>query len=229
MIITIDGPAGTGKTTVARTLAEELGFTYFDTGAMYRALTYGVIIQNIDIDNPEVLQAFLDAFPVRIESHFGEKLFFLGDENVSKKIRSNDVTNLVSKVSAIRTVREKLVATQRELSKGVNAVFEGRDMGTVVFPDAKVKIFLTADQKVRAERRYKELVDKDPSNASLTVESVMQDMERRDTYDASRDISPMKPAEDAVIIDTSDLTIDEVVSRIIVLKERHEMKPLNGR
>src|SRR5262249_46207606 len=149
------------------------------------------------------------------------------DEDVTTKIRSSDVTGLVSKFAAMKPVRDKLTATQRELSQGVNAVFEGRDMGTVVFPNAQVKIFLTAEPRVRAERRYKELMQKDPDNIELTLDQVLSDIERRDKFDASRDLSPMRPAEDALIIDTSNLSVDEIVNRIIVLKERWEMKPLN--
>lgn len=224
MIITIDGPAGTGKTTVAKSVAEELGFTYLDTGAMYRALTYGIISKNINADDLDALQAFLDTFPVTMKSHLGEKRFFLGEEDVTDKIRTNGVTQLVSKISAFKVVRDKLVETQREIASGVNAVVEGRDMGTVVFPHANLKIFLTADPRVRAERRYKELKEKNPDDASITVEWVLEDINRRDAYDAGRDISPMKPADDAVIIDTSALSIDDVINRVIVLKEKGETK-----
>ncbi len=223
MIITLDGPAGTGKTTVAKNLADELGFTYFDTGAMYRAITYGVIKYDIDIDNPEALKAFLDQYPVTIESHFNQKRFFLGSEEVTDKIRTKEVTALVSKVSAIRAVRDKLVATQRELAHGVNAVFEGRDMGTVVFPDADVKIYLTATLEVRAKRRFSEL--KDPS---VSLDDVLEAIKKRDELDASRDISPMRPADDAVLIDTSFLTPTEVVNRIMIITRELQDKPLTN-
>lgn len=226
MIITIDGPAGTGKTTVARTVAEELGFTYFDTGAMYRALTYGIITKNVDPDNPEALQAFLDAYPVTIKRHLGDKSIFLGDEDVTQKIRTNGVTALVSKISAFKNVRDKLVLAQKELAQGVNAIFEGRDMGTVVFPNADLKIFLNATPEVRAERRYNELKAKSPDDTSLRLQGVLDDINRRDAYDAGRDISPMKAADNAHIIDTSSLTIEDVVNQIIVLKEKAETKSL---
>lgn len=224
MIITIDGPAGTGKTTVARGLAEALGFTYFDTGAMYRALTYGILSKAINPDAIELINQFLEAFPITIKSHRGEKRICLGDEDCTDKIRTQEVTTLVSKISAYPSVREKLVATQRELSKGVNAVFEGRDMGSVVFPDADVKIFLTADPRVRAERRYSELVKKDPNYKNLSIDSILEEINQRDKYDASRDISPMKPADDSIIIDTSNITIDEVINRIVNIKETKETR-----
>lgn len=227
MIITIDGPAGTGKTTVAKTVAEELGYTYLDTGAMYRTLTYGIIKQNVDPDNLEALATFLKNANVSIKSHFGEKRYFFNDEDVTVPIRTNGVTALVSKISAFPIVREKLVALQQELAKGLNVVVEGRDMGTVVFPNAKVKVYLDADPRVRAERRYKELKVKEPNNTDLTFDWVLADVNRRDALDASRDISPMRPSEDATIIDTSHLTIDDVVNRIIVLKEKAETKSLN--
>jgi CMP/dCMP kinase len=226
MIITIDGPAGTGKTTVAKAVAEELGFTYLDTGAMYRALTYGIISQGIDPDNAEAVQAFLDAYPVTIKRHLGEKRIFLGVEDVTEKIRTNGVTSLVSKISAFKNVRDTLVEAQREFAKGVNVVVEGRDMATVVFPDAQVQVYLDADPKVRAERRYKELKEKFPDDTTTTLEGVLEDINRRDAYDASRALSPMKPSEKAVIIDTSHLSIEEVVNRIIVLKEKGETKSL---
>ncbi len=227
MIITIDGPAGTGKTTVAKNLAEEIGYNYFDTGAMYRALTYGLIKNNIDPDNTEALQAFLKSNPVTIQSHIYGKRFLVGNEDVTAHIRTKEVTDLVSKVSAIGIVRETLVASQRELARGVNAVFEGRDMGTVVFPDAEVKIFLTASLEVRAKRRYSELIDKDPDNSTISLDTVLNDINKRDSYDASRDISPMKAADDATLIDTSDLSCNQVINRIINIKKDWQDKPLN--
>ena len=228
MIITIDGPAGTGKTTVAKLCAEELGYTYVDTGAMYRALTYGIMKQGINHDDKEAIATFLKNSSVTIKSRFGEKRYHLNDEDVTDKIRSREVTGLVSKIASYGIVREKLVALQREIAKGINIVIEGRDLGTVVFKDnADVKIYLDASPEVRAERRYKELKDKDPSNDTLTHASVLEEINRRDTYDASRDISPMRPADDATIIDTSKLTIDDVVNRIINLKEKVETKSLN--
>ncbi|MCE5294514.1 MAG: (d)CMP kinase [Chlamydiales bacterium] len=227
MIITLDGPAGTGKTTVAKNLSEELGFTFFNTGAMYRTVTYGLIKYKVDPDNKEALDAFLLAHPVRIESRFNEKHYFLGSEDVSGEIYTKEVTDFVSKVASMSSVRNTLVSIQRSLSKDVNAVFEGRDMGTVVFPDADVKIFLTASLEVRAKRRYNELIAKDPGNITITLDSILADIDRRDKYDASRDLSPMKPAADSIIIDTSALTCDEVVNQIVNITKELQDKPLN--
>lgn len=226
MIITIDGPAGTGKTTVAKAVAEELGYTYLDTGAMYRTLTYGIITQGIDPDDKEAIVSFLKTATVSIKSHFAEKRYYLNDIDVTDKIRTSAVTGLVSKVSSYPFVREKLVAIQREIAKGLNVVMEGRDIGTVVFPNAPVKVYLDASPEVRAERRHGEIKQKNPSDP-VTLSTVLEDINKRDAFDASRDISPMRPAEDATIIDTSTLSIDDVVSRIITLKEKVETKSLN--
>lgn len=226
MIITIDGPAGTGKSTVAKNLAEDLGFTYFETGAMYRAITYAIIKYKVDINDKTALKAFLQTHPVTIKTRFNDKYYIVGDEDVTAHIRSKEVTDLVSTVSALREVRDTLVKSQRELAHGVNAVFEGRDMGTVVFPDADVKIFLTASAEVRAKRRYNELISKDPSlGATLSLDAVLVDINRRDDYDSSRDISPMMPAADATIIDTSNLTCDEVENSIINITKEVEDRP----
>jgi cytidylate kinase len=226
MIITIDGPAGTGKSTVARNLADEMGFIFFDTGAMYRTITYGVIQYKIDINNKTALQTFLDHYPVSIVRHFNDTKFFLGTEDVSMHIRTKEVTDRVSEVSSLAPVREKLVATQRTLSDGLNCVFEGRDMGTVVFPHADVKIFLTASLDVRAKRRYHELLGKNPMNFSLTLDDVLNDIERRDRLDSTRELAPLKAAPDAILIDTSNLTPVEVIDQIINITKETQDKPL---
>lgn len=218
MIITIDGYIATGKSTIAKRLSEKLGFIYFDTGAMYRCITYGVIQKNIDIDNPTSLENFLSQFTFEIKIHHGEKRYFIAEQDVTDQIRTEEVTNLVSQVSAIGSVREKLVNLQRELANGVNAIFEGRDMGTVVFPQAALKIFLTGRPELRAERRFKELKTKYPKdNANLTLEKTLEEINRRDRYDSTRALSPLLQADDAYEIDTSDLTVDEIVDKILEL------------
>ena len=220
MIITIDGPIATGKSTIAKRLAEEIGYIYFDTGAMYRCLTYGILIDKINVDDPQKLDDFLKRFAFDIKVKHGDRCYFVGTENVTDKIRGEEVTSFVSKVSSIKAVREKLVAMQRQLSIGVNAVFEGRDMGYVVFPNAEIKIFLTGRPEVRGKRRFDELRAKFPKETeNLTLEKAIEDLNRRDTYDSTREISPLKKADDAYVVDTSDLTVDEIVLRILEYKD----------
>jgi CMP/dCMP kinase len=221
MIITIDGPVATGKSAVAKKLAEAIGFIFFDTGAMYRTLTYGILKHRIDIHQPEQLQHFLDEFKIDIKIVRHERMYFFEGENITKNIRENEVTQAVSEVSAIKAVREKLSTLQREMAVGVNAVFEGRDMGTVVFPDADLKIFLTGRNEVRAKRRYKELKEKYPD---LTLEKCLENIMKRDTYDSTREHAPLHQAEDAYVIDTSDLSIEEVVYQILEYKDSQKTK-----
>lgn len=220
MIITIDGPVATGKSTIAKRVAESLGFIFYDTGAMYRCITYGLMHNKIDVDNPQQLRDFLKTFEFLSAVQLGEQHYFVNQEDVTAKIRQEAVTSQVSRVSAIGAVREKLVALQREQAVGVNAVFEGRDMGTVVFPKAELKIFLTGRPEIRAKRRFDELRAKFPNEtAKLTLDEAILDITRRDTYDSTREISPLRQATDAYVIDTSDLTLDEVVNKIIDLKD----------
>jgi cytidylate kinase len=220
MIITIDGPVATGKSTIAKKLAEAIGFIFFDTGAMYRTVTYGVLKHHIDIEDPIQLANFLNHFQFDIKVIQREKHYFLESEDITQKIRAEDVTSAVSRVSAAKLVREKLVEIQRQLAIGVNAVFEGRDMGSVVFPEATVKIFLTGRDDVRAKRRYTELVNKFPEESKeLTLEKCQEEIIKRDTYDSSREHSPLLQAPDAYVIDTSDLTTDEIVYKILEYKD----------
>ncbi|WP_042282222.1 (d)CMP kinase [Candidatus Protochlamydia sp. R18] len=225
MIITIDGPVATGKSTIAKKLAESIGFIFFDTGAMYRALTFGILKNQIDLSDPDTLQNYLDHFQFDIKVIHHDRHYFVDKEDVSKLIRGKEVTSSVSKVSAIKAVREKLMAIQRELAEGVNAVFEGRDMGTVVFPNATIKIFLTGRNDVRAKRRYDELTSKFPEETKeLTLEKCLEEITKRDNYDSTREYSPLCQAEDAFVIDTSDLSIDEVVYKILEYKDTIKTK-----
>jgi cytidylate kinase len=226
MIITIDGPVATGKSAVAKKLAESIGYIFFDTGAMYRTLTYGILKHKINIHQSEQLQQFLDQFQFDIKIVHRERKYFFEEEDVTQKIRGTEVTSVVSEVSAIKAVRDKLVAIQRELADGVNAVFEGRDMGSVVFPDASLKIFLTGRDEVRAKRRFEEMKAKYPEESqNLTLEKCLEDLNQRDTYDSTRENSPLVQATDAYVIDTSDLTIDEVVFLILEYKDSLKTKP----
>jgi cytidylate kinase len=225
MIITIDGPIATGKSTIAKKLAEEIGYIYFDTGAMYRCLTYGIIKKGINPDDLNQLANFLKDFAFDIKVKRGDRHYVYEDEDITLKIRGAEVTALVSKISALSPVREKLVSLQREMAVGVNAVFEGRDTGTVVFPNAEIKIFLAGRPEVRAKRRFEELRAKFPEETKeLTTEKLLEEINRRDTYDTNRPISPLKQAMDALVIDTSDLTIDEIVFKILEFKDTRKTR-----
>lgn len=223
MIITIDGPIATGKSTIAKKLASELGYIYFDTGAMYRALTWLAIEKNCNLDDPQAVQDLMDDFHYEIKVKQGEKQYYVNKRDISLEIRGEKVTSLVSKVAADPKIRERLVAIQRDFATGVNAVFEGRDMGTIVFPHASLKIFLVARPEVRAKRRFEELKEKFPKECRvLTIEQTLEEINRRDQYDSNREASPLRQAEDALLVDTSDMTLDEVVAHILELKDRRK-------
>lgn len=225
MIITIDGPVATGKSTLARQLAEQLGYIYFDTGAMYRSLTFALMQAGCSVDDESALIAFLEAFHFNIRMRQGITHYYVGDRDVTQEIRSQAVTLNVSRVSANPHVREKLVAIQRELAKGVNSVFEGRDMGTVVFPNASLKIFLTGDITVRAQRRLDELKRDYPEETrEMTLEQMKLEISERDRYDSTRSVSPLKKADDAFEIDTSHSTIDELVFQILERKDQIKLR-----
>jgi cytidylate kinase len=218
MIITIDGPAGTGKSTVAKLLAKKLGFVFFDTGAMYRAVTYQLLKEGIDFSDADNVKKLLDDFDFRIETHAGEKLYFIGNIDVSEEIRKQNVTKHVSEISALQCVRESLVDLQRRFARQTNSVFEGRDLGSIVFPDAFLKIYLTASADVRAERRFREFVLNHPSDAeNMTKQQVYDDLLRRDAIDSSRKHSPLVVPDNASVIDTSDLSIEEVIQKIFLI------------
>lgn len=220
MIITIDGPIATGKSSIAKKLARAVGFIYFDTGAMYRSMTWGLLKHGINPDDAESVKTYLESFDFDIKIRQGERYYYVEGEDITDAIRGEKVTSAVSRISAMKEVREKLMALQREFAIGVNAVFEGRDMGTVVFPDAEVKIFLTGRPEVRAKRRYDELKAKYPDDfKEMTMEKMLEDLNRRDTEDSTREIAPLRQAPDALVIDTSDLTIDEIIQKIQEFKD----------
>ncbi len=221
MIITIDGPIATGKSSIAKKLAERLGFIHFDTGAMYRCLTYALLKQNVNYHELSDLQKFLDHFNFDIQLENGEKRYLVDKEDVTYHIRGQQVTEKVSEVSAIKEVRIKLVTLQQKWAQNVDAVFEGRDLGTDVFPNADLKIFLTGQTEIRAKRRFDELRAKFPKETeALSLEQTIEDINRRDIYDSTRKISPLRQAEDAFVVDTTELSIDQIVEKIILLKER---------
>lgn len=229
MIIALDGAVATGKSTVAKLLAQHLGYIYFDTGAMYRALTWGLIHNNVDIHNAEALQNYLNTFEFDMRIRQGDKFYYVGETDVTNEIRTPKVTERVSEISAIPAVREKLVLIQQELSRGVNSVFEGRDMGTVVFPNADLKIFLTGDPAVRAHRRYLDLIGRFPEmKDTLNEQEVLEQINKRDEQDSSRAISPLKEATDAYILDTTDLSVEEVVYKILEFRDTKKRRKSNG-
>ena len=215
--ITIDGPAGAGKSTVSKSLAAKIGYVYVDTGALYRGVAYEVKNSNIDYKNEEKLSNLLSNinFNCKMENN-GFKLIS-NEVDISDAIRSSEISMLASAVSAIPEVRSALLGIQKDIAELHNAVFEGRDMGTVVFPNAEYKFFLTADLKIRAERRFKEVVDKSSGDLSEKLEDVnkiQEDMKKRDHDDSTRAESPLKPADNAILIDSTGLTIEQVVEKI---------------
>ena len=219
MVITIDGPAGVGKTTTAKRLASKLGYQYLDTGAMYRAVTYFLRQNSVDISSEVHVKKMLDILNLELDFTSEDEIKVLLDNvDISTLIRGKEITSAVSEVSAIKAVREKMVKIQKDTAKDGNFVVEGRDIGTVVFPDAKYKFFLTADYDVRAQRR---LEDFKRVNEELNVNKIKQDLTDRDQYDSSRKLSPLKQAKDAIVIDTSTCTIDDQVNQIFKHIERN--------
>ncbi|OGN63563.1 MAG: cytidylate kinase [Chlamydiae bacterium RIFCSPHIGHO2_12_FULL_49_9] len=220
MIIAIDGPSGTGKSTVAKGVAKRLGFTFFDTGAMYRSAAWMILQEGIDPMDVEKVQEAMGRFQYEIKTDDkGERRYFVGPSDVTEAIRSQPISQAASQVAIYPEVRRAMVKIQRKFGHAIDAVFEGRDMGTVVFPDADLKIFLTAKPEVRAKRRYRELLSKFPDlGRSITFEQILHEIQARDENDTNRSISPLKQAHDAVLIDTSDLTIEQSIEKIVRLK-----------
>lgn len=213
MIIAIDGPAGAGKSTVARIVAKKLGFLYIDTGAIYRALTLKVLEEKTDIkDTQKLIEAARVADINLINNPDGSLKVLLDSRDVTSLIREPRITRFVSDIAKIRGVREKMLILQRRLGEKADAVLDGRDIGTVVFPDAQKKFFLDADFQERVRRRFKEL---EAAGQGLTVIEVENDLRNRDTIDSNREFAPLKKAEDAVYIDTTHMDIEEVVNKVL--------------
>ena len=210
--IAIDGPASSGKSTVAKILAKDFAYTYLDTGAMYRAATYIALQHQISPEASSQLLDLLDQYPISFgRSEIGEQLVFVGDVDITHPIRENEVTNAVSAFAAIPAIREKLVAFQQEMAQQGGIVMDGRDIGTVVLSQAELKIFLVASVDERAERRYKENIAK---GIETDLETLKEEIAARDYKDSHRETSPLKPAEDAIYLDTTGLSIQEVVEKI---------------
>jgi cytidylate kinase len=217
VVIAIDGPAGTGKSSVSRGLAKALGARYVDTGAMYRIATLAMLRAGVDLDDPVAIAAAADV-PMSVGFDPEVEQTFLGGQDVSASIRRDDVTRAVSAVAAVPEVRTRLVRLQRELSEGRGSVVvEGRDIGTVVLPDADVKIFLTATAETRAKRRNDQNV---AAGLPDEYETVLADVIRRDHLDSTRTVSPLRPADDALIVDTSEMTQAEVIAHLRDLVEQ---------
>ena len=213
--VAIDGPGGAGKSTIAKIVAHTKGFVYIDTGAMYRTAALACLENGINIKaNPEKAIETVNNISIDIDYIEGEQRLFLNGKDVSEEIRTPEVSMGASDVAVIGAVREKMVAMQREVAGTKNVIMDGRDIGTHVLPDADVKIFLTARPEVRAERRWRELTEK---GADVTLESVLKDILLRDEQDSTREVSPLKQADDAVLVDTSDMTFDESVVKVIEL------------
>jgi CMP/dCMP kinase len=220
IVVAIDGPAGTGKSSVARAVARELGARFLDTGAMYRIVTLAVLRAGVDPTDAAAVEAVASTVQLSVGYDPGESDCYLAGEDVSREIRGDDVTRAVSAVSAIPAVRSRLVDLQRRMANGGgNVVVEGRDIGTVVLPDAPVKIFLTASAETRARRRNDQNV---ASGLPDDYDGVLVDVLRRDHLDSTRAVSPLRAASDAVIVDTSDMTEDEVIAHLLTLvKQRN--------
>ncbi len=212
--VAIDGPAGAGKSTIAKRIARRLGYIYVDTGAMYRAMAYYLIQNQVDAADQEAIAAACQHADISICYQDGEQVVLLNGENINAYLRTEAVGNMASVSSVVPEVRKKLVELQQKLARETDVVMDGRDIGTVVLPDADVKVYLTASVETRAKRRFLELQEKgEPADLA----KIAADIEDRDYRDMHRDISPLRQAEDATLVDSSDMTIDQVVERILEL------------
>lgn len=212
--IAIDGPAGAGKSTIAKRVAKTKKFIYVDTGAMYRAMAYYLLSEKVNPEDEEAVSKECLGAQITIEYQDGEQVVLLNGENVNGVLRTEEVGNMASVTSKNKKVRERLTQLQKELAQTNNVVMDGRDIGTCVLPHADVKVYLTASAAVRAKRRYDELAAK---GETCDIQKIEEDIIKRDEQDMNREIAPLKQAEDAVLIDSSDMTIDEVVKAILNL------------
>ena len=217
MKIAIDGPAGAGKSSIAKLVAKKLSFVYVDTGAMFRTVAYYFLSQGKDPSDAEMVTEECEKISISIEYKDGAQHIFLDGTDVSTEIRQEEVGKNASVVAKNQGVRNRLLALKRQMAEKQDVIMDGRDIGTVVLPDAQVKIYLTASASVRAERRYKELVEK---GETCNLKKIEEDIIARDEQDMNREIAPLKQAEDAVLVDSSYMTIEEVVDKIIEIVEK---------
>ena len=210
--IALDGPAGSGKSTVAKVLSKELDILYLDTGAMYRACGLKCVKMGVSVKDENAVSAFINDINLKIEYKNGAQVTILDDEDVSTAIRRPEVSMLASDVSALKCVRLKMVEMQRKIAESLDCVLDGRDIGSFVLPNAKYKYFVTADSKVRAERRYKELIER---GTPVDFDTLHEEIKQRDYNDSHRDFAPLKQADDAIVVDTSNMSVEEVVNYIL--------------
>ena len=211
MIVAVDGPAGSGKGTVTKRIEKELGFLNLDTVAIYRCVALATLKNNVKLEETEKIIQIANEINIEIDNTQEKDIILLNGEDVSKEIRSKEVTAIVSQISSIIPVREKMVEVQRKLATGKNVIVEGRDIGTVVFPNADLKIYLDASEEIRAKRRYKENME---NGINTTYEEVLENVKLRDYNDKNKKVGALKKAEDAIVIDSSKMNIDEVVEKV---------------
>ena len=211
MIVAVDGPAGSGKGTVTKRIEEELGFLNLDTGATYRCVALQTLREGLNLENEKEIIEIANNIDIKIDNTRNKDIILLNGEDVSKEIRTKEVTAVVSQISSIIPVREKMVEVQRSLAKGKNVIVEGRDIGTVVFPNADVKIYLDASEEIRAKRRYDENVQ---NGIDTTYEEVLENVKMRDYNDMHKPYGALKKADDAIVVDSTNLSIEEVVEKI---------------
>mgnify|MGYP004646854639 CR=1 FL=1 len=219
MIVAVDGPAGSGKGTVTKKIEEKMGFLNLDTGATYRCVALQVLKENVKLEDEEKMIKIANEIDIKIDNNGEKDIILLNGEDVSKEIRTKEVTAIVSQVSTIIPVREKMVDVQRKLAVGKNVIVEGRDIGTVVFPNADIKIYLDANEEIRAKRRYKENME---NGIETTYEEVLENVKMRDYNDMHKKVGALKKAEDAIVIDSSNLSIEEVVKKIEDIIKEHK-------
>ena len=218
-VVAIDGPAGSGKGTVTKLVGEKLNLVTFDTGAMYRAISYYMIQNNIDIKDIEAIKEMLNGIDIKLEFENRVQILYLNSQKLVTELRTKEVNDIVSQVSHVPEVRTAMVELQRKLAEGKNVIMEGRDIGTNVFPNADVKVYLDASAEERANRRLKQNLENNITN--ISYEEILENIKFRDHNDKTSDIAPLKQAEDAIYLDSSDLTIEQVVERIVkIIKEK---------